>query len=105
MNNKREFHLHNGKSGAAISVHLIPRASRNEIVGIMDNGSIKIRLTAPPVDGQANKALIDFLAKMIDIAPSQIEMISGQTSRNKILTILGLDPTTVNDRIQANIKK
>jgi uncharacterized protein len=104
MNTKREFHLHQGKSGAAISVHLVPRSSRNEIVEIMETGSVKIKLTAPPVDGQANKALIDFLADALDVPPSQIEIISGQTSKNKIVTVLSLDAETLNQRILNKIK-
>ncbi|MDD2326513.1 MAG: DUF167 domain-containing protein [Alphaproteobacteria bacterium] len=73
---------------AKISVRLIPNASRSEIAG--QEGSVwKIRLAAPPVDGKANAALIEFLAKILDLPKSSIEIIKGQTSKQKTLEIPG----------------
>lgn len=69
-----------------LSVHLVPNASRDEIVGWHD-GALKIRLAAPPVDGKANEALIRFLAKKIDCAPSEIEIVSGQSSKRKRVSL------------------
>jgi len=97
--------LHAAGSGAAITVRITPRASRNEITEILEDGTIKIRLTAPPVEGQANSALIRFLADLLDIAPSKIEIIAGQSSRDKLITILGLSADTVQARILAARKK
>ncbi|HVP20814.1 MAG TPA: DUF167 domain-containing protein [Anaerolineaceae bacterium] len=106
MNENEEhlFHLHNGKTGAAIVVRISPRASRNEISEIQADGTIKIRLMAPPVEGQANKALIEFLADILETPKSNIEIISGQASRGKLVTIVGLDSDTVQARIYNHYK-
>jgi uncharacterized protein (TIGR00251 family) len=93
------FHMHNGKTGSAIVVRISPRSSRNEITEIQADGTIKIKLTASPVEGAANKALIEFLAEILETPKSNIEIISGQTSRGKLVTILDLDSATVQERI------
>lgn len=71
-----------------IDVIIHPKSSKNEIVGIHD-GCLKIKLTAPPVDGKANAALIAFLAKKLDIPKSSISIIRGETSRRKTVQIEG----------------
>ncbi|HWP48237.1 MAG TPA: DUF167 domain-containing protein [Candidatus Limnocylindrales bacterium] len=68
--------------GLILKVHIQPRASKNEVVGEY-KGALKIRITAPPVDHQANRALIAFLAELLGIRKSQIEILSGHTGRNK----------------------
>ena len=75
---------------SVIKIKLIPRASRNEIVGIMDDGTIKIKITAPPVEGQANQAVIKYLADILKISAINIEIISGKTSHNKLISIIGI---------------
>ncbi len=72
-----------------LSVRIQPRASKNEIVR-MEGGGIKIRLTAPPVDGAANEALVKFLADNLSVAKSQVEIVSGLTSKNKTVRIDGV---------------
>lgn len=80
-----------GDSGEIrIRVKVIPRAKTNQISGIMDDGSLKVRLTAPPVDGRANQALIDMLADTLDLPKSNISIIAGSKSRNKRLRIVGI---------------
>jgi uncharacterized protein len=74
---------------AVLSVKIQPRASKNEIILTEGNG-LKIRLTAPPVDGAANEALVKFLAGELGVAKSRVEIISGQTSREKIIRVKGL---------------
>jgi uncharacterized protein (TIGR00251 family) len=81
-----------GKEAAAsatLSVRIQPRASKNEIIR-REDGGFKIRLTAPPVDGAANEALVRFLADILHVAKSQVEIVSGQTSRDKIIRVEGL---------------
>jgi len=72
-----------------LSIRIQPRASKNEVIA-MENGGFKIRLTAPPVNGAANEALIRFLADAISVSKSQIEIVSGHTSRDKIVRIHGV---------------
>ncbi len=74
---------------ATLTVRIQPRASKNEIVA-MEDGGLKIRLTAPPVDGAANEALIRFLADTFSVAKSQVEIVSGHTAKNKIVRISGV---------------
>ena len=74
---------------ATFSIRIQPRASKNEVIQ-MEGGGIKIRLTAPPVDGAANEALVKFLSDRLDIPKSQIEIVSGHTSKNKIVRIEGI---------------
>lgn len=81
------------KSSAAgactLTVRIQPRASKNGIV-LREDGGLKIRLTAPPVDGAANEALVRFLADTFGVARSQVEIVSGHTSKNKIVRIEGI---------------
>ena len=70
-----------------IKLKIIPKSSCNKIVGKMDDGVLKIKLTAPPVDGEANKKLISFLSKEWKISKSNIKIIKGETSKNKIIEI------------------
>jgi len=72
------------------SIRIQPRASKNEIVA-RSGGGLKIRLTAPPVDGAANEALVKFLADTLSIPKSHVEIVSGHTSREKIVRISGID--------------
>jgi uncharacterized protein (TIGR00251 family) len=71
---------------ATLKVRLHPGARKNAITGIHD-GAIKISLTAPPVDGKANDALIAFLSDLLHISKSNITITSGHTSRQKTLEI------------------
>ncbi len=99
MSDKRSFKLHDSQSGAAIAVRVTPRASKNEIFQIQDDGTVKIRLTAPPVEGAANQGLIAFLSEILDVRPSQIDIVAGFTGKDKLVTITGLDAATVQSRI------
>jgi uncharacterized protein (TIGR00251 family) len=99
----RQFHLHGGRTGAALAVRVTPRSSRNEISEIQNDGTIKIRLTAPPVEGKANDALIAFLAEVLVIPRSKIEIVAGETGRDKLVSILDLDADTVHQRIVENV--
>jgi uncharacterized protein (TIGR00251 family) len=99
----KQFNLHNGKKGAALAIRVTPRASKNEIAEVLSDGTVKIRLTAPPVEGKANEALIEFLAKVLDVAPSKLEIVAGATGRDKLISILDLDAETVHKKIIAHL--
>lgn len=71
-----------------ISVRVLPRSSRNEVVGKMADGTLKVKLTAAPVDGKANEALIKLLSDEFKVARSKIKLVSGLTSKNKIIEIV-----------------
>lgn len=69
-----------------LNIHLQPRASRDEIIGGQGN-CLKIRITAPPVEGKANAHLLRFLAKAFGVARSQVVLLSGEKSREKRVRI------------------
>jgi uncharacterized protein len=71
------------------AVRVQPRASRTEVAGELD-GALKIRLAAPPVDGAANEELTRFLAGFFAVSRQQVAILSGATSRNKIVRISGI---------------
>ncbi len=96
---QREPKFHSGRFGSAIAVRVIPRAHKNEISEVMKDGTIKIKLTSPPIDGKANQALIEFLSELLGIPQSKIEIVSGSTNRNKLIAIVGLDAETLQKRI------
>ena len=75
-------------TGATFRVRVQPGASKNEIVGVQED-TLKIRINAPPVKGKANKALISFLAQKLEVRKSEIEIISGCTSKIKKIKVLG----------------
>ena len=66
-------------------------------------GRLKSELPPPPVEGAANRAVIEFLAKILDIAPSRIEIIAGLTSRDKLISIFDLTPEEVHERIVSHL--
>lgn len=99
----RKFKLHNGKRGSALAVRVTPRASRNEIVEILNDGTIKVRLSAPPVDNEANNALIDFLSDILGVPKSKLDIVAGNTGRDKLISILDMDVDTVHQRILAHL--
>jgi uncharacterized protein (TIGR00251 family) len=71
----------------SLVVRVVPSASKTEIIGWMSDGSLKIRLAAPPVDGKANGELVSFLAKILGVSKNEIEIVSGQTSKKKTLRV------------------
>ena len=73
-----------------LSLYVQPRSSRNELAGLHGD-ALKLRLTTPPVDGRANKAVISFLAKLLKISKSAIVIRSGLQSRSKKILLSGLD--------------
>lgn len=76
-------------NGIRVEIKVQPRSSRNQISGEQD-GALKVKLTAPPVEGAANQALIDFLAQTLKIPKKNIILLRGETSRNKLIEILAI---------------
>ena len=76
-------------NGVSFVIRVQPRASRSDIAGELE-GALKIRLAAPPVDGEANEELVRFLSKLFGVTRAQIVIRSGQTSRNKLIVIDGV---------------
>ncbi len=83
---------------ATLSVHIQPRASRNAVAGWVGK-ALKIRLTAPPVEGAANAACLAFLADLLDLPQSQLEILRGDRSRHKVIRITGLTQEELHARL------
>lgn len=80
--------IHDKFGGAVISCQIQPRASRTEIVGLHGEPlRLKIRVAAPPIEGNANEALVEFLSKTLKISKSKIEVLSGHTGKFKEILI------------------
>ena len=84
-----ELRIREQDGAITFEVRVAPRASRNRIVGIQD-GAVKVSLTAPPVDGAANEALKKLLAKALGVAKSDIEILRGDRARIKVLRVHGV---------------
>lgn len=92
------------EEGTLLFVSVIPRSSRTEIVDILQN-SCKIKVKAPPVDGEANKALIKALSKLFKISKSSVILKSGQTGRHKSFLLKDLSQVEVCSKITDEIHK
>ena len=85
--------LRRHETSATLTLHIQPGAKKTEVSGVHGD-ALKIRLSAPPVDGKANAALLEFLAKRLGLAKSATRLISGQTSRRKVVEIAAAPPDT-----------
>ncbi len=86
----------------SFTVRVVPRASKSRIVGEHD-GALKIQLVSPPVDGAANAELVKLLSKQFSVPKSDIEIISGQTSKTKMVRIAGITTADFNAVLKAKI--
>jgi uncharacterized protein YggU (UPF0235/DUF167 family) len=96
---KKTHQFHDGKAGAALAVRVLTHAPHTELVGIQEDGTLKIRLAAVPQKGKANEVLLDYLADVLGVAPGKLELVAGMTGRNKLVTVTGLSSTEINQRI------
>ena len=96
---RQDHKFSDGRRGSALPVRVTPRASRDEIVQILSDQTVKIRLTAPPVEGQANEALIKFLSKVLGVPKSSIEIVAGATGRDKLVSIVDMTVDEVHSKI------
>lgn len=88
------------KCETIIKVKVLPRSSRNQIAGKEDD-IFKVKLTAPPVEGKANKALKELFAKRLGIPKADVEIVSGESSRVKLVRINELNINEINCRLIA----
>jgi uncharacterized protein (TIGR00251 family) len=95
----REFKITDAQQGAAFTVRVVTRADALEIVGVQEDGSLKIRLTESPAEGRANVQLIDFLAQVLKVDAGQIEIVAGTDKPNKIISVEGVSPELIEKRL------
>lgn len=82
--------------GLYLRIRLQPRSSRNSVEGVQDN-ALKIKITAPPVEGEANKALIEYLSKLIGVKKSSLQIDSGEKSKDKRVKVDGVSLPTLEE--------
>jgi uncharacterized protein (TIGR00251 family) len=91
--------INNTPRGATFAVKLHPRAKRDAITGELGD-ALKLSLTAPPVEGKANHACIEFFADLLNLPRSSITIAAGQSSRDKVIRVAGLSAAEVATRLQ-----
>lgn len=92
--------IHQTAAGVEIDVRVIPRAGRSAIAGERD-GRLLVRLSAPPVDGAANQALIELFSKLFDRPKRDVRLVSGERSRAKRVAVDGVSAAQARDRLTA----
>ncbi len=92
----------NREESCKIKVRVQPKASRNQVDGFED-GTLRLRVTAPPADGKANTGVIALLAKTLGVSKSRLEIVRGHSSRNKVVAIDTLSEQEVHRRIEAEV--
>jgi len=90
--------IHDTPSGATFAVKVHPRAKRNAITGEVGD-ALKLSLTAPPIEGRANEACVEFLARLLKLPRSSVTIASGHSSRRKVIRVVGLSAEEVRKRI------
>lgn len=91
------------EDGCLLSLKVIPRSSRNQIVGV-EQGVFKLKLQAPPVEGAANEAVLEFLSERLGCAKSSLTLASGHQSRHKRVKVKGMKAVEALELLNRNIK-
>ena len=91
--------LKESPAGTTFAVKVHPRAKKNAITGEVGD-ALKVALTAPPVDGKANEACIEFFAKLLNLPRASVTIAAGQTSRNKVIRVAGWSAEEIRRRLK-----
>jgi uncharacterized protein (TIGR00251 family) len=86
------------EQGVSFAVKVVPRAKKNEIVGV-EGDALKVRLTAPPVEGKANAVLVEFLAEVLGVRRANVEIVAGETARRKIVRVRGVEVQVTREKL------
>ncbi len=87
-------------AGATFAVKVHPRAKKNAVTGEVGD-ALKLALTAPPIEGRANDACVQFLAELLRVPRSSVTIAAGQSSRSKVIRVAGLNAADVRSRLQS----
>ena len=90
--------------GISLAVKVQPRAQKNAVAGVVGE-ALKLALTAPPVEGRANEALVEFVAELFRIPRSSVTIASGLSSRNKVIRLTGVSRPAVEQRLMAILRE
>jgi uncharacterized protein (TIGR00251 family) len=92
--------IHEGRTDISFAIKVHPRAKKNAIMGEIGD-ALRVSLTAPPIDGRANQACIEFFAKLLKVPRSSVTIASGLSSRNKVIRVAGISAAELRKRLQA----
>jgi uncharacterized protein len=90
--------INQNENSVTFAVRVHPRAKKNGITGLVGE-ALQVSLTAPPVEGRANEACIEFFAKLLKVPRSSVTIASGQSSRNKVIRVAGVTARYVRDQL------
>lgn len=101
LSQDRKFEITDARRGAALTIRVVTQAQRAGLAGVLEDGIIKVRLTAPSAgDSAANDELLDFLSGVIGVPASQMEIVAGTYERDKIISIEGVTISSVEAALQ-----
>jgi uncharacterized protein (TIGR00251 family) len=92
------FIIKETKNGVILRIHVVPKSAKSEISGIQDD-ALKLKITSPPVEGQANEACIKFLSDILGVRKTHVKIVSGHKSRKKTIAIEGIGKKEIEDII------
>ena len=92
--------VHDTPAGATFQVKVHPRARKNAITGVLGD-ALKLALTSPPVEGRANEACIEFIAKFLNVPPSSVTIAAGESSRQKLIRVTTIRTAQVEEKLRA----
>ena len=95
----RKYQLHSGQRGAALGVRVTPRASRNQIVGVLNDSTIKVHLVCGPSNEEINTELLAYLAEVLGVPKSRVAIVAGENGRDKLVSVLDMDVETTHQRV------
>lgn len=101
---RKKFEIKNAVGGAAFTVRVVTRATRAEIVGVQEDGVLKIRLTASPSEGdEVNEELVAFLANRLHVSPPAIDIVAGRKGREKLISVDGIQPADLEALLASDV--
>jgi uncharacterized protein YggU (UPF0235/DUF167 family) len=95
----KEFHLHDSRGGAALAIRIIPRSNNNQLVEVLDDGTIKIHLQYSSDDAGLNQALLDYLSTVLNVPANQMDVVAGEQSLVKLISIINMDAPSLQARL------
>jgi uncharacterized protein YggU (UPF0235/DUF167 family) len=99
----RKYELHSGQRGSALAVRITPRATRNQIAGVLDDGTIKVYLVSDPSGDGLNTELLSYLAEVLGVQKSRVEVVAGENGRDKLVSVMDMDVETAQQRVLAHM--
>jgi uncharacterized protein (TIGR00251 family) len=94
--------VHETPTGVSFAIKVHPRAKTNAITGELGD-ALKLAVTAPPIDGRANEACIEFFANLLDVPRSSVTIASGESSRRKVIRVAGLSADQLRRRLSGSL--